>query len=66
MRQLQRTIVMKDMTRKFKVKERMDANNCWFVSELLVANCEKAWLHSGWEDIMQKWYDWLYEMKKKR
>ena len=42
----------------------MDANTSWWVSELLAANCEKAWLHSGWEDITQKWYDWLGDMKK--
>ena len=33
--------------------------------ELMAADCEKAWFHSGWEDTMQRWYDWLYEMKKK-
>ena len=35
------------------------------VSELLAADCEKAWLHEGLEDTMQKWYDKLEEMKKK-
>ena len=25
------------------------------------ADCEKAWIHTGWEDTMQKWYKWLDE-----
>ena len=28
---------------------------------LLIA--KKAWLHAGWEDVMQNWYDWLCEKK---
>ena len=32
---------------------------------MLAADCEKAWIHTGWEDIMQKWCKWLEEMKKK-
>ena len=35
------------------------------MAELLAAGCEKAWLHAEWEDTMQKWYDWLVEMKMK-
>ena len=35
------------------------------VSELLAADCEKAWIHTGWEDTMQKRYMWLEEMKKR-
>ena len=65
MRQQQRMKVMKDMTRKNRAKGRMDANSSWWVSQLLAADCEKAWLHSGWEDTMQRWYDWLYVMKKR-
>ena len=57
--------VMKDVTRKIRLKGRVDASSSWWVSELLAADCEKAWLHAGLEDIMQKWYDWLCEMKKK-
>ena len=30
---------MTDMIRRIKAKERMDANNCWWVSELLAADC---------------------------
>ena len=26
---------------------------------------KKAWIHTGWEDTMQKWYKWLEEMKKR-
>ena len=51
---------------KIRSKERMDADNRWWVAELLAADCEKAWLNAGWEDTMQKTcYDWLEEMKKK-
>ena len=50
MRQQQR---MKTMTRKFKAKGRMDANNSWWVSALLAADCENAWFHPEWEDTMQ-------------
>ena len=28
-------------------------------SELLAADCEKAWIHTGREDTMQQWYNWL-------
>ena len=64
-RQQQRMKVMKDMTRKIRAKERFDAHHSWWVSEFLAADCRKAWLHSGWEDTMQRWFDWLHEMKKK-
>ena len=57
MRQQQRGKVMKDMTKKIRAKERMDGNHSWWVCELLATDCEKAWLHSGWEDPMQKWRD---------
>ena len=62
MKQQQR---MQDMTVKITAKGRMDASNCWWVSELLGADCEKAWLHARFEDTMQNWYDWLGYMKKK-
>ena len=26
---------------------------------------KKAWIHTGCEDTMQKWYHWLEDMKKK-
>ena len=65
-RQQQRMKAMTDMTRKISVKNRMDANNSWWVSELLAADCEeKAWLHPEWDDTMQRWICWLCEMKKK-
>ena len=44
----------------------MDANNSWWVNELLATNCEKAWLHPGWEDTLLRRYNWLYEMTKRR
>ena len=28
-------------------------------------DCEKAWIHAGWEDTMQKRYEWLEHAKKK-
>ena len=42
----------------------MDATNSWWVSELLAADFFKAWLHSEWEEAMQRWYNQLYGMKK--
>ena len=36
------------------------------VAELLPADCEKAWIHPGWEDTMQNWYECLEEIKKER
>ena len=65
MRQQQRMKVMKEMIRKIRAKGGMDANNSWQVSELLSADCEKTWLHAGWEDTMQNWYEWRREMNKK-
>ena len=32
---------------------------------MLAKDCEKAWIHTGWEDTMQKWYEWLEHVKKK-
>ena len=43
----------------------MGAKKRWWVSELLAADFEKAWIHTRWEDTMQKWYTWLDEVKKK-
>ena len=64
MKRQQRMKIMKNMTKKIRSKERMDAHNRWWVAELL-ADCEKAWLHPEEEETMQKWYVWLEEMKKK-
>ena len=36
-----------------------------WVSDLLVAHCNRAWLHPDWEDTLQQWYNWLNEKKKK-
>ena len=65
MKQQQRMVIMKDLIRKIRSKGRTDAENRWWVSELLAADCEKAWIHTGWEDTVQKWYNWLEDMKKK-
>ena len=56
---------MMDLTKKIGSKGRMDAKNRWWVTELLAADCEKAWIHPGWEDTMQKWFEVLEEMKKR-
>ena len=31
----------------------------------MAADCEQAWIHTGWEDTVQKCYNWLEKMKKK-
>ena len=54
MKRQQRMKVMKDMTKNIKAKGKMDANNSWWVSELLAADCEKARPQEGWEDTTQK------------
>ena len=64
MKQQQRMAIMRDLKKKIRSKERMDAENRWWVSELLSADCERAWIHPGWEDTMQRWYEWLEKMKK--
>ena len=64
MKQQQRMKIMYDLTKKIWSKGTMDAESRWWVSELLAADCEKAWIHPGEEDTMQKWYGWLEEMRK--
>ena len=54
MKQQQRMAIMKDLINKIRSKGRMDAQNRWWVSELLANDCEKAWTRTGWEDTMQK------------
>ena len=56
--------VMKGVMKKVRSKGRMDAENRWWVAELLAADCEKAWLHPEEEDAMQKCFSWLDKMKK--
>ena len=46
-------------------KEALDARNRLWAAQLLAKDCEKAWTHTGWEDTMQKWYEWLEHVKKK-
>ena len=48
-KQQQSVKFMEDMMRKIKAKGRMDANNSWWVSEMLAVDCKKAWLHQEWE-----------------
>ena len=54
-----------DLVEKIRSKERMDAKNRWWVSELLAEDCEKVWTHTGWEDAKHKWYEWREYMKNK-
>ena len=64
---------MKDLTKKSRSKGRMDgrskgsmdAQNRWWVAELLAKVWDKACTQTGWEDTMQEWYEWLENMKKK-
>ena len=42
----------------------MDAENRWWVAELLAADCVKAWLHPEEEETMQAWYNWFEKMQK--
>ena len=65
MKQQQRMATMKDLIRKIRSKGRMDAKSRWWFAELLATECEKAWTHAGWEDVVQKWYERLEYMKKK-
>ena len=65
MKQQQRMAITKDLIKKIRSKGRMDAQNRWWVAELLSKDCEKAWTHTGWDDTIQKWYEWLEYMKKK-
>ena len=44
--------VMKNMMKKIRSKGRVDAENRWWVAELLAADCEKGW-------SSQKWHKWL-------
>ena len=32
----------------------MEAKSRWWVTELLAAGCERAWIHAGWEDTLQE------------
>ena len=65
MKQQQRMATVEDQIKKIRSKGRVDAENRWWVSELLAADCEKAWIHTGWEDTMQKLYEWLEYLNRK-
>ena len=54
MKQQQRMAIIEDLIRNIRSKGRMNAKNRWCVSELLAADCEKGWIHTGWEDTTQK------------
>ena len=64
MKQLQRMKVITEMTKNITSKGRTDANNIWWVSELLAAESKQAWLRPGWENTVWQWHNWLFEMKK--
>ena len=65
MKQQQRMAIMKDLIKEIRSKERMDAKSRWWVTEILATDGEKAWIHTGWKDAMQKWHEWLEHLKKK-
>ena len=65
MKQQQRMAIMKNLIKTIRSKGRMDVQNRWWVTELLATDCEKAWIHTGWEDTVQKWYEWLEYKKRK-
>ena len=44
-------------------KGRMDAENRWWVAELLAADCEKAWIHPEDEDTIS--FNWLEKWTRK-
>ena len=60
----QRMATMKDLINKIRSKGRMDAKNRWWVTEIMATDCEKAWVHTGWEDTMQNLYEWLEYMQR--
>ena len=35
------------------------------MTEILATDCEKAWIHTGWEDTKKKRYGWLEYIKRK-
>ena len=47
MKQQQRMVIMNDLMRKIRSKGRMDAESRWWASELLAADCGKAWIHTA-------------------
>ena len=57
--------IMKEMVKKIRARGRMDAENRWWVAELLAVDCETAWLHPAEEETMPKWYALLEERKEK-
>ena len=54
MKEQQRMVIMKDLTKKVRSKGRMDAESRWWIAELPAADYEKAWIHTGREDTLQK------------
>ena len=65
MRQQQRMANMKGLKTNIRSTGSTDPQNRWWVAEMLAKSCEKAWARTGWEDTMQKWYEWLEHMKEK-
>ena len=65
MKQQQRMKIMAEMIRNIKAEGRMDANSSWWVSDRSASVCGEAWLNQEWKETMQRWQEWLREMKKK-
>ena len=51
--------------RKIRSRARVDDCTGRWVTEYLEADCEKAWLHPGNEEFMQKWFVWSENFKKR-
>ena len=75
MKQQQRMNIMKDLTKKTWSEGRTYAESRLCVSELLAADCEKAWIHPAWKKqkmrrerrrrgINKKWRIWLRVRKE--
>ena len=65
MKQQQRMVVMKDLIRKIRSKGKWTLRIDGGFLSLWRQIVKKAWMHTGWEDTMQKWYNWLEDVKKK-
>ena len=49
MKQQQRMMIFNNLTQKMRSEGRTGAKNRWWGSELLAADSEIAWIHTGWK-----------------
>ena len=64
MKQQQRMVIKKDLIRKIRSKGGMDAENRWWVSELLAADCEKSGLTQDGKILCRNGITFLEDMIK--